>query len=493
MFKAITPGFINKIDSYLLANHPILWMSKIHYVLWHGATLWTLSALLGAIMPINLKNTVEYGLWYFLFTVIGIVIFCFWVYRYMIFNKEKKYGSKKFGDEYKNFALVFIAVSIFLMIPWPFEVIFSQRIAHMYTDKEVIADLNTLNENDPYLANSSNNYYSWYDSTSNVQYFNIRKLSPYGSSYYTPYYLRRDSITYPSLITEYQLIKRYKPTAEITILQQKIERFINVAKKYDCDVSKSSSQIAKRYVELLSKEKIPANEFYSSSNGAYQYELQTIFNNVCEAKFSTLFIFKKDFLWGMFYFIFSLSAFLVLFKITHWQQYLIMLVVLLLYPLLMFIFWQLMPYNSFMRRDGYYMASLLLLILFSGISIIITGKSNAYYKPFYNIFNQVFYVTLVYSPLLAVAFLHDCTEIFHNHDYNNYYSDQAYQGHHEAPLKPKDISYLNFLDTAYYQYWFDEYQRWITILKYAGIVVFVLALPFFKGLFVKQIALPKKS
>lgn len=481
MFKAITPKFINLLDAYLLVNHPVLWMSKIHYALWHGAVLWTLSALLGAVMPINLKGHIDYELWYFLFTVLGIVILCFWIFRYVIFNKEKNYGSRKFSEEYKNFILVFISVSIFLLIPCPFEIVYSQRIANMYSDKEVLEDINTLNERDPYLVNSTNNYYSWYDSTTKIQYFTIRQLNPYGSSYYTPYYLRTDSAKYLQILTEFQLYKKYKPIRDKDVLKKMIGEFKIIALKYDCSVEKSADELADKYLTLLDKSKIPTSEYYG--NDSYQYELNSTLNNLCEAKFKTLFIFTRDYLWVMFYFIISITAFLMLFKICYWQQYLIMLVVLFLYPLVMFIFTQLIPYNFYKRGAGVFESSILAFLVFSGITLIVTAQNHHRFRPFYNIFNQAFYVCLVYSLLLVVAFLHDNTNIFHNHDYFDMeYSTKA---HSITEYEYHMISYNN-------EYWAAEYKRWIQITKYSGIAVFIISLPFFKNLFVKQLALPKK-
>lgn len=485
MFKAITPKFINQLDSFLLVNHPVLWMSKIHYAIWHGAILWSISAILGYVIPINLKANAEYELWYFLFTVIGIIVLCFWIFQFLIFNKEKNYGSTHFTDEYKSFILVFVAVAIFLLVPAPFEIIYSQRIANMYNDEEVLQDINTVNERDPYLANSTNNYYSWYDSTTKIQYFNVRQLNPYGSSYYTPYFMRSDSAKYPQILTEFQLYKKYKPISDLQILTKKITEFIKVAQKYDCPVEETAEHLANKYIALLARDKIPTSEFYGSGN--HQYQLTGTFNNLCEAKFKPLFIFTSAYLWTMFYFIIAITSFLLLFKQTYWQQFLIMLVVLLLYPLIMFIFSQMMRFNDFMKDTGLFEISLLLLIVFSGVTLFITSVNNKRFTPFYNIFNQMFYITLLYSPLLVVVFLHDNTNIFHKFDYlgnTNYY---------EAAKTPNATNYNSYMYNYDYMYWAAEYERWITIIKYTGIVLFVAALPFFKTLFVKQLALPKKQ
>jgi hypothetical protein len=187
-----------------------------------------------------------------------------------------------------------------------------------------------------------------------------------------------------------------------------------------------------------------------------------------------------------------LSAFLALFKITHWQQYLIMLVVLLLYPLITFIFSQLMTYN-FMKRNVFFESSLILLLIFSGISLAITSKSRNHFKPFYNIFNQLFYISLIYSPLLVVAFLRDNTNIFHQNDYYSSYNDVSYVFTEPLPANVSKADFYQTLNRFYSEYWYHEYKRWIKILKYAGIIIFLVALPFFKELFVRQISLPKKS
>ena len=488
MFKAITPRFINNIDAFLLINHPILWMSKIHYVLWHGLTIWFLSALLGLVLPIDLTQRIEYEIWYFLFTVLTLVVFCFWVFRYLIFNKSKNYGSRKFSDEYKNFFLVFSSVTIFLLVPWPFELIYSQRIANMYSNEEVLQDMDQLNQSDPYLVHSTNNYYSWYDSTSNIQYLNIRKLNPYGSSYYTPYFMKSDSAKFPELRTEFQLSRSYKAIGDVQFLQQKIDKYIAIAKKYNIEINISTDETIKRYIDFLSKEKITVSEF--SSYGSYQYDLSTTFNNLCEAKFKTLFIFTSDYLWVIFYFIITITSFLLLFKMTNWQQYLIMIVVLFLYPLVMFIFSQLLPYSGIFKGTTFFELSLLALILFSGITLFISSNEKHEFKPFFNIMNQIFYATILFSPMLVIAFLHDNTNIFHNHDYMPQYSNPYNMKHAETVVS---MTYDTTLEGFYWKYWNDEYLRWINIMKYAGIIIFLIALPFFNNLFIKQLSLPKKT
>ncbi len=91
MFKKIAPKFLKRIDEYLLANHPILWISKLHYVVWYGLLLYLFSGLLGYVMPINLTSSTDAGLWYVLLTILSFILSWFWGYRYLIFNKDSLY------------------------------------------------------------------------------------------------------------------------------------------------------------------------------------------------------------------------------------------------------------------------------------------------------------------------------------------------------------------------------------------------------------------
>ncbi len=490
MFKAISPIFINKLDENLLLKHPIIWMSKIHYVLWHGSILWAISFLLGMVVPIDLRQRIESEVWYFLFTVLSVVLLCFWIYRYLIFNNERNYGNRNFTDEYLNCFLVFFCVAYFLLVPAPFVIGLEHRIASAQPDDVVLNDLNKLNEIDPYLAHSGNNFFNWYDSTDNQQYCTLKKLAPYGGTFYTPYYMRYDSAHYPMLKSESQMMKLYHPIYDKQLLVQKINEYIAIANKYGVNVDASASEIADNYLGFLKQDRVKVNELYS--HGSYQYELTTVMNNLCEAKFKKLFIFTEEYLWTIFYFSMGITLFLLLFKMTYWQQFLIMIVVILLYPLIIFIFSQLMPYSGFFRGGSFFQGSIIALLLYSGVSLIFSMKQDHHFQAIHNIFNQIFYISLLFAPMLILSFLDDTTNIFHKNDYYSYAT--AYDA--EANVNVVNAAKVRLeqqLELYNYQYWRDQFKLWIHGMQYFGIAITIILLPFFKDLFVKQISLPEKS
>lgn len=489
MFRAITPGFIKRIDTFLLTHHPVLWTSKIHFALWHGLILWLLSALVGFLMPVNLHGRIDYELWYFLFTVIGLIVLCFWIYHYQIFNKEKNYGHKRMGDEYGNFLLVFFTVALFLMIAWPFEIIYNYRIANSYTDTEIIDDINTLNVNHPYMAGTSQVYHMWNDSSSQEQFITLKKLSAHGNGFFTPYYIRQDTIRFPQLLSDYKLYTAYKPEYESGPVKEKVKAFLSVSEKYRIKIKRAPEEIVSEYIKYLSKPYVPVNEFYNarSYNSQEYYTLITVFENICRAKFSTLFIFRPDALWSLFYFVFSISLLLLIFRINYWRQFLITLVVIVLYPLLLLIITELIYFNGF-SRDGFYQASLLLLMLAGLLSGIRTISERRHFLPFFNVLNQVGYLSLSFLPLLLLNFLNDTTNLFHKSDLYPFYSDE-----YNVTLRSPEIIYNEQLTSYLYYYWQAEFQKWLLIAKTGGILLFVILLPFSKELFVRQISLPRKT
>ena len=178
MLKKIAPGFLNRIDTYLLTKHPIIWMSRIHYVLWFGALFYLMSYLLGLLLPINIRSSDDDdGFWYALLSVLSFVLSWFWCYRFLIFNKEKNFGNLNVVDEYKNFFLVFLSISVFIWFAAPFVVSYNNKIANLYSDKELIEDINTLNKVEPYVPTNYNWYENTYDTLKEKTYFNVNKVN----------------------------------------------------------------------------------------------------------------------------------------------------------------------------------------------------------------------------------------------------------------------------------------------------------------------------
>ncbi|MBA2613299.1 MAG: hypothetical protein H0U95_15125 [Bacteroidetes bacterium] len=488
MFKKIAPGFLNRLDTYLLTNYPVVWISKIHYVLWFGLVLYFLSAAIGWLVPIDLTSKADDGLWYLLLSVLAFILSWFWAYRYLIFNKEKNFGNLRSGEEYKNFFLVFICIAIFAWFGSPFVVSYNTKMARLFTDKELFNDVNTLNEIEPFIPTNYYSYENTYDTTNKRTYFNVNKINVYNN--YTPWRFLNDSITYPQVKSNYRLRLGYQPTADFNAVKAKVERHILICNKYGVYPNFDASEMAANYIKAQKTGWLDIQEM-NLGGDYYKEQLRTAFNNLFDAKFGKLFIWDKDFLWGMFYVIFSLSLMLILFKLNSWQQYLITAIVMALYPLLAFIISQIFFSSS--NSEHCFQWFIFLLFLTSIVSLFVTGKQQRSFKPFFNILNQLFYLIIIYMPMMIVYYLRRYTSVFHDfYSYN--YSSGAVQSVVNIDGQQVTVyDYRYYLDQYLYSYWQEEYDLWFMLCKYLPIILFLACLPLMKKLFVKQLALPRRT
>ncbi len=489
MFKKIAPGFLNRLDTYLLTKYPVIWISKIHYILWFGLLLYLISAAIGWLVPIDLTSRADDGLWYVLLSVLAFILSWFWGYRYLIFNKEKNFGNLKLSDEYKNFFLVFICIAVFAWFGSPFVLSYNTKMANLFTDKEIIDDVNALNEIEPFVPTNYYSYENTYDTIKKQTFFNVNKINTYNT--YTPWRYLNDTVNYPSILSNYQLHLSYQPSANYNNVIAKIEKHISICNKYGIYPTFNADAMAKMYLKAQKAGWMDIQEM-NMGNDYYKEELRTAFNNLFEAKFGTLFLWNADFLWAMFYVIFSLSLLLVLFKLNHWKQFLIMAIVMALYPLVIFILTQILFRHS--NADDAFTWFVFLFFITCIVSLFITAKQQRTFKPFFNILNQAFFLISIYMPMLIVYYLRRATSLFHYNNYNYDYTTEIAKTVISKNGETVAIyDYRYYLDQYLYSYWQDEYDQWFLICKYVPIVIFIVCLPLMKKLFVKQLALPRRT
>ncbi len=493
--KKLVPAFLKKLDQHLLLNHPLLWISKIHYVIFYSLIMWSVSALLGNFIPIDLFRSQDLGLWYFIFTIIAIVCLCFWIYYNVIFNVEKKFGQKHWTDAYKLFFLYFFTVAILMSYSFPFSIIYTNRIANIVTDNEFIKDINTVNTADPYIVSDSYKYERYNDTISDIDYVDMRKCIQFGE--YTNWSLRVDTIKFPNLLSSYELERNYRLIKSDRAKIEAIEDLHQVLDKYNVDVDfdVTAKKQFETYTFWCSKSPVSFSDF-SSENYNYNYQLRQCIDNITSAKFETLYMFRGDFLIFMLYMSICTALLLLLFRIVFWKQYLIAAITCFLLPILLFIITQFIPYDyriNYSSKDSIY---LFLLLLSYGIALFFTLKSvfeNKQFTAFDNICGQLVFVT---TPFLPVALFIACKEFFDVFDYKSttyptYITNSS--GYTEI-----DPAYYNTYEYRYEQamnaYWQHQSELWLNITLYGGLLLFIIIImPLMYHLFVKQLALPRKK
>lgn len=479
MLNFLVPRFLKQLDKHLLLNRPLLWISKLHYVLYFTLILWALTGLVAFLIPINLTDLVDTGLYYTFFTIIAIVLLCVWIYRNAIFNIERSYGNRSVFDEYKIFFIYFFSVLLFFSFSYPFAYVYSSRVAHAVSDEELTYDLNTLNLADPFFAR---NYYDYAEKPGKVDTINgypnytyVYDVNAYHAlGKFTPYQIASDSVSLPGLMTPAKLNRRFNEIRNNdAACLQAISGYIAVMKKYRINFNYYPATILSRYRDLckepVTNSTFNNNYFYDYSGQDFFYKMESIIRNLVEAKFEKLFIFKDEFNIPMFYFIFYITVFFMMFRNVHWKQFLITIIILVVLPILLFIFGQ---FFSLYRGERFFQDCVLLIYLYCLGTTIYFALAG---KKFSGLISICMQLTNLLTPvifLLTVEILRDQFGVFDPYD-------QYYGGDYDA------------YERMMIDYYRDLYSWWIWASTIFGIVFYVAAfMPFMKEQFVKMKALP---
>ncbi len=148
------PPFLRKIDNYLLYNYPIIWATRLHYVMWY-ILLWWLLALLAAYILKSVRFDFSfYGTYHGFVSIIAILIMVFWLNHYRRYNAMKHLGKRVQYRELINVVSTYICIALIssTILAFPF---FRFQIAlHDNNTQTTIEDLNKLNLASGFLPSS---------------------------------------------------------------------------------------------------------------------------------------------------------------------------------------------------------------------------------------------------------------------------------------------------------------------------------------------------
>ncbi len=229
------------------------------------------------------------------------------------------------------------------------------------------------------------------------------------------------------------------------------------------------------------------NYFYNT------YELESILNNISQAKFTPLFIWDTEVLRLIFYTCLYLSLLIMLFKMVQWKQFLITLLSLMIVPIILFITSQLIPYSSYSSKQDTFAVLLLLTFFVAFLFMLSDIAKSRKFNAFKNICSQIVYLVMPVLPLMIVLL---CKSWFFNTTYPYSYAQESMVA--AVTTETNTNNYYNSAEYIYYQleqnYWSRMYDLCECIAMYGGLALFVIVIvPLMKQLFVKQLALPRKS
>jgi len=144
---AFIPGFLKKIDNYLLKNHPNLWITNIHFVLFYtlllDGVLFFLANMFGFSLTDDIPD-VEVPL--LLMILPAVLVFVFWFIKQARYNVDKNFGTSNIAHDYQNFIIYFVVIFLFYSVAAiiPHSLIF--KVKNAVSTEQLEHDIDILNQ-----------------------------------------------------------------------------------------------------------------------------------------------------------------------------------------------------------------------------------------------------------------------------------------------------------------------------------------------------------
>lgn len=439
---AFIPGFLKKIDTYLLKHHPNLWITNVHYVLFYtlilDVVLFALANMFGYSLTDDIPD-VEVPL--MLMILPAILVFVFWFIKQARYNVDKNFGRSNLLHDYQNFIVYFVVIFLFYSVAAiiPHSLIY--KVQNAVSTEELNEDIDKLNTG--YV------YFTGYGIEENDNVIEIESRSEYVYQY-DRYY------SYPEEYEEYEKEIVSKETALL-----EIEDFIKIYNKYTVEkIVFNPQEVLKKALKNESIDLYYSGDYYYSYNENVDWKLQKMYR-IHNGNYGYM-LSDSDYLKVIFALVGMLALITWIFKNVHWKNFLAAGITVILSPFIMalvglILFVVLDVSNSFDEE-----AILIVIILFNLVAFLwfIIPYAQQRYS-YMSVINGVLlqgwapFSVFVYSALLIQINRH-----------NYYYND------------------------AYYDYW-EYWESYLENTYWLGWGVAILSIALMKPFYKRMWALPK--
>ncbi|MEM7367982.1 MAG: hypothetical protein AAF587_05235 [Bacteroidota bacterium] len=134
----LIPAFLKRIDHYLLLNHPIVWASKVHYVLFYGG-LSVLGIGLMSLLPLSHNSRPDVDQQVLLAIIPAAIGLLLWAAQVGKHRAEGLYGSYSLKTRILAQALFMLCLSIFVSLPLIYGQCLAYRAANSVIANQYIA------------------------------------------------------------------------------------------------------------------------------------------------------------------------------------------------------------------------------------------------------------------------------------------------------------------------------------------------------------------
>lgn len=518
MLKFLVPPFIKNLDKTLVLNYPFWYIVKIHYIAYFSVLMWLISYAVGCILPIDISSYNPENvtnIWIFVFSVLGVILFCVWMYYLTIYNNEDHFGKFSIWDDVKMLAVLMIGINLLMSFSYPMQLRVKTRLGNTFTDEALAKQYNDLNLAHKYINSDLENYqYCGYDlhavvepkdlkrdtdefgeqryvydlnKYKNFVYFSPDRTNNYNYEFRNIFFGQNPNIASVQfnnalhnelkIETEYQSHKT--DAQKLTAITNYFKVIALYEEKNPYIKSLGSQYHPKDYLDNYNHyEKtcttyfpeaynFKADDLYTGDKYLPYDDVSSNMYNIYEAKFASHFIFKDTYLTFAFYFSFFAALLVIVFRNNKWQHFLVSIVSFILLGIIIGILSLAVGIKS---ENVFFTLSLLMWLVTAIMSLQYYFKKDKY-RIVSTVATNLFYYSLPIIPLLFCVYFH---ELF---GWLNCYADY----NDPIAVAKCEIIRQQYMDAIFYA-------------QVIGISAFIfVVMPFYKPFFAKQKALPKEK
>jgi len=240
-FARFVPPFLKRLDYHLLLHHRLLWITKIHYVLFYSAVVLGLTYIVTNWFPASPANYFDPIAISVILGLLTLVPFGFWLFKQISFSIETNYGRRSSTTGYAQWILQFLVIALFATVPIIGGIMGQYRVANLVESTDFVQDMNTLNIGNPYFPTSNyrDNIHDHQPNGNSSDYYS------YDFTYFSPYpsaYLFGKNLHHSSEVKSIHEVSHCG-----TIKREQIDNFIITFNKYGGQIDMDTEAILENY------------------------------------------------------------------------------------------------------------------------------------------------------------------------------------------------------------------------------------------------------
>lgn len=511
----IAPKELKLLDVHLRENYPWIWATRIHFTLYAMLLLGSFAALIGFITPVDIKSPMSSGgimTFFGIFMFPAIIFMGYMIFQLCLFSVEKRKGKSSFFRPLLVFPLMMISVLSPLVMPFSVSFVLNSKIANLAPKEQVNSDglelmkakyfVNTGKEDYKYFATKLDYISYWgeekkgakynrntQDEVKTAIYFHegqyrngrprLFKARTY-SSYYNNSYFYNSGEDSEGNVNNSVLQFYHDQNLNLSLKDARnhLEHLNACLERYSdygmLDVDSMMLELKNNtYTNCYSNNKMNRADLSYDYNEKPQKFYNKVSRNLGNIKRAQITYFPKElgfiflgFLWAAF----IITLLLFIFRLVHWKQFLLSILIIVIYLTLIGIVEGVGDFGG----DFFPIMAILFII----ISMIFLNRVWTLNK-FSVAINQMAIVTflsLAFFPIMILGYLEEVLDLFEMSYFDKYL----------------------VLDSENYRPYSEEYYEMIKsiwfITFWSGILFFyLLGLPYLKKTFLRLMSLPKKN